>query len=197
MSKKLFLAAALSLLALVASAGTASAFTAAVEPAGTISSVSEGKVIFASGSTRIECNLTLRGSLNSRVTLTAGQSLGTITGVEARECSAGATVTVLATPWTLEYTSTEGTLPNAATAVNFNVLRAAFRLSLFGGFINCLYEGNQPSILSVSGTNPYTSGVITIEPVSLPRRAGSGCPATGSMSGTFRGLSPSQRITVS
>jgi hypothetical protein len=196
MSKKLFIGAALALVALLAATGSAAAFTASVSPAGEITSTTSSAE-FIGGSTTIRCPLTLRGSLNSSVTLTEGQSLGSITRVEIGTCSGGNSVTVLNLPWTLPYTSTEGTLPNEATEVNFNVRGASFNLGLFGNFVNCLYSGNQPSILTVSGTNPYTSGTISTEPTSLPLiRGGFGCPSTGRMRATFS-LSPSQRITVS
>lgn len=197
MSKKLFLTTIMALVALMVATATASAFTAAVSPGGAISSASEGKVRFKGGSTTIECNLTLRGSLNSSVTLTAGQPLGRISGVEIANCSGGNSVTVLNLEWTLEYTGTEGELPNEVSGVNFKVKNASFNLGLFGGFINCLYQGDEPSILNVTGTNPYTSSTIrTNGTATIPLHSGSGCPSTGTMTGTFR-LAPSQEIRVS
>jgi hypothetical protein len=196
MSKKLFISAALALVALLAVTASAAAFTASVSPAGEITSTTSAAE-FIGGSTTIRCPLTLRGSLNSSVTLTAGQSLGRITRIEIGACSGGNSVSVLNLPYELPYTSTEGTLPNEATEVNFNVRGASFNLGLFGNFVNCLYSGDQPSILTLSGTNPYTTGGIETEPTPLRLvRGGFGCPSTGSMRASFS-LSPSQRITVS
>jgi hypothetical protein len=195
MSKKLFISAALALVALLAVTGSAAAFTASVSPAGAITSTS-ASAEFIGGSTTIRCPLTLRGSLNSSVTLTEGQSLGSISAVQIGTCSGGNSISVLNLPWALPYTSTEGTLPNEATEVNFKVRGASFNLGIFGGFINCLYSGDQPSILAVTGSNPYTSGNIITEPTSLPLIRGSGCPSSGRMRATFS-LSPSQTITVS
>jgi hypothetical protein len=196
MTKKMVLSAALALVALLATSAMASAFTATVSPSGSITSASSGKVRFVGGSTTIECNLTLRGSLNSSVTLTAGQSLGRISAVEIANCSGGNSVTVLNLPWTLEYTESEGELPNEVTGVDFKVKNSSFNLGIFGGFINCLYQGDEPSILSVTGTNPYTSGTISTDGTHrIPLHSGGGCPSTGTMTGTF-GLSPSQEIRV-
>jgi hypothetical protein len=194
MTRKLFITAALALAAFMAASGTASAFTATVAPAGAITSVSRGLVTFSSGTTTITCRVTLRGSLNATVTLTAGQSLGRVSAVEIAECSSGATVTVLSLPYNLNYQSVAGTLPNAVTAINFRVDAAAFNLSLFGRFINCLYSGNQPARLAVRGTNPYETGDITTTAASLPLVRGAGCPSEGEMRGVFS--LTAQRISV-
>jgi hypothetical protein len=194
--KKLFITAIAALVALMATAATAAAFTASVSPAGAIRSPSVGKVRFTGGSITIECNLTLRGNLNSSVTLTAGQSLGRVSGVEIANCSGGGEVSVLNLEWTLEYTGTEGELPNEVSGVNFKVKNASFNLGLFGGFVNCLYQGDEPSILNVTGTNPYRSGTIRTSSTGIPLHSGSGCPSSGRMTGTFN-LEPSQEIRVS
>ncbi len=194
MSKKLFVSAALALVALLAVAGSAAAFTATVSPAGSITSTTSAAE-FIGGSTTIRCPLTLRGSLNASVTLTAGQSLGSISRIEVGTCSGGSEVSVLGLPYDLPFVASEG-LPNEVAEVEFNVRGASFNLGLFGGFINCLYSGNQPSILNVTGTNPYTTSTIETEPTALNlARGGFGCPSTGRMKATFS-LSPSQRISI-
>jgi len=196
MTKKLCLSASLALAALLAVAGSAAAFTATVSPAGSITSTTP-TAEFIGGSTTIRCALTLRGSLNASVTLIAGASLGSISRIEVGTCSGGSEVTILGLPYDLPYQGSEGTLPNEVTEVNFNVRGVSFNLGLFGGFVNCLYSGNQPSILNVAGSNPYTTETIETEPISLRLlRGGFGCPSTGRMRATFN-LSPSQRITVS
>lgn len=196
MSKKLILGVVTAFVVLVAGASSASAFTAVVSPGGGITSVSLGTVTFSSGETTINCNLTLTGELNRVITLVSGVELGRIRVVTARECNNGATVTILALPYNLSFNESLGTLPDNGTGTRYTVRGASFNLSLFGGFVNCLYRGEQPALLGTTdtGTNTYRSGLNTIIGAPLSKVSGFGCPASGELEGSF--TLTAQTITV-
>jgi hypothetical protein len=192
MTRKLFLTAAMALVALFAATGVASAANATVEPGGAISSVSLGKVSFSGSGITIRCNLTLNGSLaRGPIELLRGRTLGSIREVLIRECEGGNVSAILNLPYTITIETILGTIPSAITGLLFTLPRAAFNLSVFGGFVNCLYEGTQGALLgltAVAGTREpwrYTTGLITTLASRLPLRSGSGCPPEGTMNGTF------------
>jgi hypothetical protein len=189
MSKsKLFLLAALALVALTAAAGSATAASFTISPGGAASAVSNGKVTFTAGETTIACNLTLSLELNrTAITKTAGNSVGSVTRVTWANCEGGEVAAVLNVPWAVTYQSISGTLPEGVTATGLQVTNAQFQLSVFGGFANCLYAGNQPASLGLSRISgaTYRSGTLSITPTSLALRSGFGCPSSGTMRGTF------------
>lgn len=197
-AKKLLVTTALALVALFALTGVASAYSAAVSPAGEISSPSEGKVSFTSGEITIRCNLTLTGELAETVELTSGSSMGEVSSVEWANCENGNVRAVLGLPWNLSVSATLGTLPDSGTGLQFSVDGASFQLSVFGGFVNCLYRGNALALLATNdtGTNTYSTGNITSSANALAKVSGALCPESGTLSGTFR-LSPQQSLTVS
>lgn len=200
MSKlKLLFAAAVALVAFAAVASSASAFTARVEAGGNITSVSLGKITFGSGP-EIECNLTMRGTLARSVELTANATMGAINEVRWANCTGGTVERVLNLPWSLTVNRINGTLPDSATGIYFNLVGTAFNLSTFFELVNCLYAGTARATLATNdtGTNTYTSGLIRAdETVLLPFIRGSGlCPEEGGFAGTFR-LEAQQSITVS
>lgn len=202
--KKLVLTASLALVALFAIAATASAYTATVRNAGAISTVSSGKVTFTAGTSRIECNLTLPGTLASSVATIeqeVGQSLGAIEGTRVTwaECVGGTVSATLGASWNLKFNRIEGTLPERVTAVDFTIQNAEFLLSTFGGFANCLYHGEAPVTMATNTTRTvdvYTSGTIRTTESLFSLVSGSLCPSSGRMTGTFT-MSPQQTITVS
>ena len=200
--KKIVLTAALALVALFAVVSSASAFNAAVSPGGAITTASSGKVTFRAGEISITCNLSLSGSLNTSVTgieTPSGQSLGSISGVSWRECTGGEVSAVLGLNWNILYTGETGTLPSSVSSIGFTIQNAQFRLSVFGGFVNCLYAGEAPVTMSVLRTrtaNQYTTSTIRTNESSFAKVSGSLCPNSGSMTGTFS-MSPTQTITVS
>lgn len=197
MSKKVLLTMALSLVALFATAAGASAYTATVEPAGEIETVSNGKVDFTASGITIECNLTLAGWLEETVANAerAGSYMGEITEVNWSECVGGSVRAVLGLEWAITTSRINGTLPNGATSLDFVINGAEFQLSVFGGFINCLYSGNAAANMAVSGSNPYSSGTITTNS-SYTLQSGFLCPNPGSMVGSFE-MEPGQTITLS
>jgi hypothetical protein len=202
--KKLVLAAALALVALFAVAASASAaHNATIRNAGEIRTASSGKVTFRAGEISIACNLTLAGTLASAVSNLERpeerQSLGSISSVSWAECSGGEVAGVLGTPWNILYTGETGAMPNEVRSVSFTVQNAQFRLSVFGGFVNCLYAGEAPVSMAATATRTagtYTSGLIRTTESSFSKVSGSLCPATGTMTGSFN-MSPTQTITVS
>ena len=201
--KKLVLTAALALVALFAVAATASAHNATISPAGEASQVSSGKVTFRAGEIRIECNLTLAGTLASSVSNLERpeerQSLGSVRSVRWAECVGGNVESVLGTPWNILYTGETGAMPNEVSSVQFTVQNAQFLLSTFGGFARCLYAGESPVSMAATRTRTagvYTSGNIRTTESAFSLVSGFGCPSSGNMTGTFT-MSPTQTITVS
>lgn len=184
---KWLLIAALALVALTAASSGASAASFRISPGGAISSPSVGKLSFTGSGLTIACNVTLNGTLSNALLLkVAGTVFGAVTAVRIANCEGGNVSGVLNLNWPLKYNSILGTLPEAVTGILFDIERASFNLSTFFELVNCLYEGTAGALLSVSGRNPYTTGGIrALETVRLPLHEGEGCPATGSMRGSF------------
>ncbi len=200
MSKlKLLVVAAIAVVAVAAFASSASAFRATVSRGGAISSVSAGKITFGNSAPRIECNLTLNGSLLTSFEITANTQMGEVTEVRIANCSGGEVERVLNLPWRITVNTALGRGPDSYTGILFNIVNAAFNLNTFFRTINCLYSGTAGALLSLNdtGTDTYTTaGIRALETVQLPlSRGGELCPREGSFAGTF-GLSPQQSITV-
>lgn len=198
--KKLALTCALALVATAAASSAALGATASISPGGAITATSNGRVTFAGSSIiRPECNLTIRGTLGTGpINKDApGGVLGSVTAVQIANCSGLDSVTVLGLPWTITYQSITGTLPNAVTAIRLNIVAAAFEMRGLPVAGNCLYGGTAPTILDVTGTNPYTSAGLRSLGSTAPlgkRGGGIFCPGSGWLEGTFS-LSPTQTIT--
>lgn len=196
MRRKLFLLAALALGALAAGSATATAFTAVFSPAGSITMISLGMIGSSSGEVLIHCFVTMRGIINREVTLTSGVAMGQIQSVITEQCTNATTVTSLLLPWGIVYSSALGTLPDNGTGLSFRIVGASFKYALFGGFLNCLYRGDQPALLGTidTGTNTYRTGLITLIGAPLRKVEGFGCPSETELEGVF-GIT-SQTITV-
>jgi hypothetical protein len=182
------------LLAIVAmaaiTAGTANATTIRASPGGAYTSVSLGRVTFTGGVITIRCNLTLRGTLATSATASAGTRIGDMSRVEVAGCEGGTVRSINNLPYSLTFERL------TETGLEFRVNRANFTLSvtIFGIVVDCTYEGNVPALVEIISGR---TGLIRILTNSLSKTAGSGsCPASGSMTGTF-GLSPQQTITLS
>jgi hypothetical protein len=197
---KLFMTTAVALVAMFTVAGSAMASEATVSPAGAISAPSTGQTTFTSSfSTR--CNLTLNGSLlRGPIRTESTSQIGEVTEVTiARETCEGGTVEgVLNVPWRMTLTQTLGTAPNAITGLLLTINNVQFLLSVFGGFVDCLYEGDVGALLVLSAlrtAGTYRTGNIAALNSSLSLASGGfGCPSSGSMSGTF--TVTAQTITV-
>jgi hypothetical protein len=193
-SIRLPLAAALALAALALGAASVSAAEFQFSPGGTITGASLGAVTFSGTGVTITCNLTLRGTVTSaRVPKVSGTSYGEITSVTIGRCTGGSAA-VLSLPWKITYNGILGTLPERVTGVSLTANGTGFKLTFSG--IECLYGGNVSTLLAVTGTNPYTTGLYAVPSgSSLPLVSGSFlCPRSGSMTGTF-GISPTQTVT--
>jgi hypothetical protein len=192
----LAIAAAIAVVAFAFAVGAGAAAAAEFQfgPGGTITGTSLGPVTFSGSGITITCPLTLRGTVTSRrVPKVAGTSYGEVTSVNIGRCSGG-TASVLNLPWPVTYNAILGSLPNAVTGVSLTANGTGFQLSVSG--INCLYGGNITTLLAVTGTNPYTTGLYEIPSGSgAPFVRGSFlCPRTGTMTGTF-GITPTQTVT--
>jgi len=94
----------------------------------------------------------------------------------------------------------------AASATNLeaaliSIERVSFQLRTFGGFVRCLYGGTTevveaalPLTHTRAGSREYTLGLLTIQAHTF-RGNTEGCPATGTMSGTFAAARPAQTVT--
>jgi hypothetical protein len=195
---KLLFTAAIALVAFAALSTSAGAATAEIDPAGAIASESNGRLTFGSSPT-IQCNVTLNGTLASSVELSVGRRLGEVTEVRIRECAGGSVSAILSPPWEMTISAILGTAPDNLTGLLFAIDGAAFNLSVFGGFVNCLYIGDAGALLNAvdTGRNTYSTGTIdALEEVQLPRGGGGGlCPDEGGFAGEFDVTS--QRIVVS
>jgi hypothetical protein len=190
------------LMALVVAAltGTASAASFRIASGGSILLASRLQATFSSGSPEISCELTFAGTISTGLlTKVAGTQFGSITGVRILEegCRGGILQSggILGLSWPLRYQSILGTLPSEVNGILFTIERVAFKLEIYGGFVECLYSGNSGFLMLLSGTNPYTPTFINALSTALRLVSGGfGCPSTGSFFGVF-GLSPTQTIT--
>jgi hypothetical protein len=186
---------------------TANAFavSASVERAGAVNAT--GSSTFEGSGISIVCPLTLSNSLlRGPIVVARGNQIGEVTGVTIGACNGGAVESVLNTPWRLTINDSLPTVASLttrnATGLLLNINGAAFNLSVFGGFVNCLYSGTAGALLTMTHTAresvTYTANSLrALEGVSLPlARGGFGCPANGHFAGTFA-LSATQTITLS
>lgn len=161
MLRKLVLAGALALASIGVAAGPAVAFTAVFSPGGEITMTSLGNVTIFGNVVDTECNLTLRGIFNRVITLTRGESLGQISSFVTRECESGTGVTPLVLNWAIRYREATGVLPDNGTRFTATI-EMAFNISIFGGFVNCLYSGPVDASIPLTdtGTNTYRTGLV-------------------------------------
>ncbi|HEX4806892.1 MAG TPA: hypothetical protein VFU94_13420 [Conexibacter sp.] len=179
-------AMAAALLAIGAAPSTAASLS--FRPAGSITATSLGKLTFAMGSLTIECNYTLTGRLaTGPIAKTAGASVGEITEVTWAGCTGGEIETVLNLPWTVVYSSIDGTLPEAVSAVRLAIDGWSWELSTFGGFAGCLWSGNPEFSLALTrlAGAEYRSGLMRSLESALRLVSGFGCPSEGRYLGSF------------
>jgi hypothetical protein len=200
--KTLLLTGAVALVALAAVTATASAFEASVSGGESIASSSLGKLTFE-GPISIECGVTLRGALLSGpIGISAGARIGSISAVQIASCEGGRVRAALVeegSPWDIQIGSVPAGLPNEVEALEIVVKQSKFQLSIFGEFINCLYQGDAPSSLEAlhfrgGGENEYKAGLAAVLANSESLVSGGfGCPSRGSFSGSFA-LSPAEVV---
>jgi subtilisin family serine protease len=174
----------------LAAAGTASATTIRLSPAGSFSSATLGNFTFTGGAITVRCNLTLIGRLASSATATAGNTIGTVNGVMVSACAGGDVTAIRGLPGTLAF------LRLTATGLEFEYRTIEFTYSvvIFGMLFECAYAGSIPALVEISSGR---TGLIRLLPNALTRSGGSvSCPGTGSMTGTLN-LSPQQTVTLS
>ncbi len=199
MSKlRLLFAAAIAMLAFAAFASPASADTAEIDPAGRIENVSNGKLTFGSSIT-IQCDVTLNGTLAAAVNVTVGTQIGSVTEVRVANCTGGNVSSINDLPWPIRINEIYGELLNNVEALGVDLVGSDFTLSVFGGFVNCRYEGTAEAFIELidTGVNTYNVGdTIADETVALPRIGGSGlCPGSGGFAGSFDTV-PDQRLVA-
>jgi hypothetical protein len=198
---RLLLVAAISLVALSASAGMATAASFSISPGGNITSVSLGRLTFEAlgGIANVECNVTLRGSIHSGLLpKVEGTLIGFITGVTvAHPCGGGEARPLESTlPWHMVYRGITGTLPENVTGVNILIVNTQFLIEAIGA--SCLYKGNAEGRINVTrtGAGRYSSGLVSSNRNAIPffeeaLNGGFACPGSGRQVGTFS-MSPLQ-----
>lgn len=202
---KLAVTLAVAIAAMAVSATSAFAVSASVSPGGAVNAT--GTATFTGGSTSISCPLTLANSLRTGpIVVRAGEELGTTTGVTIGTCTGGNVSGVLNTPWTLRVVQSlprEETLTTRnATGLLLSINNSSFNLSIFGGFVNCLYSGNAGALMPLTATareeTRYTARTLrALETVELAlHEGGFGCPSAGHFAGTFT-LATTQTVTLS
>jgi hypothetical protein len=198
--------AAIALIALLAAAGTASAFRLTIRPGGAISAASLGNLTFEAG-VSIACPITLNGSLLTSATIVAGTRLGTITEAtwNSSHCEGGEiSMFLVELAWNISLDSIPAGLPNEVRGFSIRISSFATRYSTLGGFINCLYAYRSErfmlasvSVARTASAGVYTTGLWGIQGnTSSLVSGGFACPGTGSYRGTF-GLNPTQTLTIS
>jgi hypothetical protein len=176
--------AAVSAVALLAFAGTASANPLTSPPGtsytGTIKAVSEGPVWLAGSFNTVECRKsTLEGKVEAHGLSSAS---GKVSSLTFSECSYPVTVESLGT---LEINSIEGG--------NGKVLSSGAKISISTSIGTCVYTTSNTPIGTLTGSG-ITGGNATLDSNSaaIPRTAGNfNCGSSGTMDGSYEVTTPS------
>lgn len=116
------------------------------------------------GGFRISCPVTLEGSFTEATfAARAGARIGSVTGARTGTCSEGhATLLAETLPWSLQYESFRGTLPEI-TSLGLRLVGAAFQAET--GLITCLArtEASQPGRLSATRESLAALTGLTLE----------------------------------
>lgn len=138
---------------------------------------------FSGGFGTTECAVTIEGSLHARsIVKTEGSLIGVITRVTIGTCPRGsATVLIETLPWSIRYSSFEGTLPSISS-INTDVVGAGFRIRepLFGVLCLATTEEGEPATVRF---NRETRGVLT------SARIGGTTDTNCNIAGTFNATS--------
>jgi hypothetical protein len=203
----LLLGMAVSLLALGGFTANASAFREMTITGREIRSASAGKVSFAAGLFRIECNFTRRARLTGQ-TIPAeraiGANLGSISRFEATACTGGEVSAFLnmPRPLGLQAILPEGVRTPAERITGYLYAYEAYILFTLLG-TPCLYSGTfgeLSPVMLIIGPAPwrYVLGRLRLLEVSLrgAPENGPGCPTTASAIGSFNAPEPESTIDV-
>lgn len=158
--------------------GTAAATDSmGINPNGSIRAVSLGKVTLEGGrELTVACNVTLAGSLAPSTTLTRGETVGRITSFTPGGCTGGTIERTTGLPWTVTYESFLGTLPTALTGDLWRVNRFGVEFNIAG--LRCRYEGGLGLLTPLTGSNPYTAGLMSVLAEALALVEGTPCART-------------------
>jgi hypothetical protein len=202
---KLAVALVVALAAMGVAASSAFAIEAAISRGGAVNATS-ASVSFEGSGVTIVCPLTMALSLRTASRVVVNEQIGEVTGVTIGACEGGRVSGVLGTPWRITVNSTlpaiETLTTRNARGVLLNIVNAAFNLSIFGGFVNCLYRGNAGGLMPLTATAReevrYTASTIdALAGINIPLfEGGFGCPANGHFAGRFT-LAATQTVTLS
>ncbi|HYV16181.1 MAG TPA: hypothetical protein VE972_09175 [Conexibacter sp.] len=175
----LVLGASISLLAVGAASATATIEKLIFAHSGEVTA--SGTATFTAGEVTVRCRLTLTASLNREITPTRGEALGSVPRAVTSGCEGGErpSVTFLAPPSTLAYSSVSGSEPEALTAVLMSMNGTSVNIA--SGRLSCLYRGEVGLSAALSGANPYPVGTLSTLANSLSLVRGEGCARTGSI----------------
>jgi hypothetical protein len=194
---------AIALLAIALTTASAGALNMSVAPAGRVRAASSGSLTFEGGGMRIECQITLGGTISrGPIVVREGAQIGETTELTIGTCSGGRVERVLLLPWAIKIASVLGGAgPTGLTGILFTLVGAAFKLSVFGGFVNCLYMGTTAGLAALTptarGETRYTMGsVVSLREVEIPLITGGLCPTRGHFIATFL-IEPAQTYTFS
>lgn len=196
---KLAFASLVAALAMGFSAQSASAYDLTISPAGGISAAGTVSFSDAANVIRLICPQTLSGSLVAGpVSLSAGSQIGSIDTVTIGSCTGGSGLALVEAPWPIRISTHLGALPNGMTGFAAEIEGFAWELTvrILGIAVRCLYAGRLGALMGVTGSNPYTSGSLSLVGNTVPKYAGSGaCPASARFDGTLS-FRPAQTFTV-
>ncbi len=144
---------------------------------------------------RIVCQVVLTISLNRSVSKTRESVAGRVNAVEVTRCEGGTVSVLTATlPWTVQYISFAGTLPNI-TSLRLRLKNVGFLVSAFFGLGRCLYGGDAEgttgggtTITELRADESRALGLVT-------NLGGFECPAGGVFRGTFT-VAPNVRLRL-
>jgi len=165
-------------------------------PGGAITATSLGALTFTAGGSSVTCNVTFSGSFEGQepeaeepyIEGIAGTQAGQITSASASGCTGGTIEAFSGLPWRFTYSSSLGTLPNSISGTLFTLSTVRVRFASLGREgQNCLYSGSLGMLWGYSGTNPYSTTLLTLLSGSLSLAEGQTCicPASGRWEGTL------------
>ena len=196
---------ALAVCTLALTVADASALSGTDSNGGAVNATS-ASVTFEGSGISIVCPLTVELSLlRGPIAISRGSQWGEVGGVRIGSCTGGSVSGTLGMPWRVTLNDSLPTIMSLttrnATGLLFTANGVQFNLSVFGGFVNCLYEGNagwlMPLTHTFSGSATYTGRTLEgLTAVNLSLiRGGFGCPSTGHFNGNFM-LATTQTIAL-
>lgn len=197
MSNKVVLGLLAGAVLLCFGAGTAAALNSIGASATAITGAA-ANVTFLGTFGQVICNVTLQGTLASRISKVSGSTAGKVTAGSVGGCSSGGATILIGSGWALEYRLFGGVLPNIGL-VNFTSVGTSFQIQL-GALCTGLYRANITLMFnapdtSTSYTRIHANSSVGNHTLARVMQLAGSCPTTITISGAWT-LTPTVTVTL-